>query len=71
LTHAHASHTRLLLLLLQVPQFQLPPQPWRPVWKLQDGIPVSKDLHALLTAMLTQMNRVSAGLPALQSRGAG
>lgn len=54
-------------LMLQVPQFQLPPQPWEVGWKLQDGMRINKDLHELTIAMLTQMNKASATLPTLQS----
>lgn len=59
--------SRLLLLVLQLPQFSLPPQPWEVGWKLQDGTRINKDLHQLMTDMLTQMNKASATLPALQS----
>lgn len=58
---------RVLLLLLQLPQFSLPPQPWEVGWKLQDGTRINKDLHQLMTDMLTQMNKASATLPTLQS----
>lgn len=54
-------------LCTQVPQFQLPPQPWQVGWKLQDGMRINKDLHQLLTNMLMQMNKASATLPTLQS----
>eukprot|EP00879_Flechtneria_rotunda_P014651 GHRR01015310.1.p1 GENE.GHRR01015310.1~~GHRR01015310.1.p1 ORF type:complete len:332 (+),score=80.08 GHRR01015310.1:805-1800(+) len=50
---------------LKVPKFPLPPQPWQEGWKLQDGVAVNHDLHQLLTAMLTQMNKASAGLPVI------
>jgi hypothetical protein len=53
--------------LLQVPQFTLPPQPWQVGWKLQDGTRVNKDLYQLLIDMLTQMNKATATLPTLES----
>jgi len=56
-----------LMHTMQIPQFKLPPQPWEEGWKLQDGVPINKDLHNLMTAMLTQMNKASAGLPELAS----
>ncbi|KAF8072854.1 HPAT1 [Scenedesmus sp. PABB004] len=53
----------------QVPQFPLPP-PWEENVTLQDGVPVSRELHAVMTAMLTQMNAASATLPELTAGGA-
>jgi len=61
------AQTVLLGLMLQVPQFQLPPYPWEVGWKLQDGMRINKALHELTIAMLTQMNKASATLPTLQS----
>jgi hypothetical protein len=52
---------------MQIPQFKLPPQLWEEGWKLQDGVPINKDLHNLMLAMLTQMNKASAGLPEVAS----
>ena len=51
---------------LKVPQFKLPPQPWQEGWKLQDGMVINTELHETLTAMLTQMNKASAGLPVIE-----
>ena len=42
-------------LLLQPPRLK-PPPPYDPHLKLQDGKPVTEELHATLTAMIKQMN---------------
>lgn len=52
---------------LRVPQFPMPPE-WREGIKLQDGLPVGRDLHAMVVAMVGQMNRASASLRDLSSR---
>jgi hypothetical protein len=44
----------------------MPPRPWHAGWKLQDGVPVSEELHRTITSMILQMNRASATLPTLQ-----
>jgi len=46
---------------LQVPQFKLPPQPWEPGWKLQDGLAINRDLHELMTVMLAQIRQGISG----------
>lgn len=53
----------------QVPNFELPPQPWREgAWKLQDGLPIGETLHETLTDMLTVINKAVDTLPDLSSQ---
>jgi len=41
------------------------PPPWVPGLKIQDGLPVTKQLHDTLEAMLRQMNAAIDTLPDL------
>ncbi|GLC55430.1 hypothetical protein PLESTB_000986400 [Pleodorina starrii] len=50
---------------LKVPMLTMPPQPWKQGWVLQDGLPITKELHETVTAMLGQMNKAIATLPDL------
>ncbi|KXZ51261.1 hypothetical protein GPECTOR_13g748 [Gonium pectorale] len=52
---------------LKVPMLPMPPQPWKQGWTLQDGLPVTKELHELMTAMIGQMNKAIAIMPDLSS----
>ncbi len=46
------------------------PPPWREGIHLQDGVPVSKDIHKTLTHMLTLMNEAIDRLPDLTEHAA-
>lgn len=50
---------------LKIPLLKEPPQPWKEGWKIQDGLPVTRELHETMTAMLKQMNAAISTLPDL------
>ncbi len=53
----------------QVPHIPMPPQPFQPdTWHLQDKMPVTRELHETLTAMLGQMNKAIDALPDLTGK---
>lgn len=54
----------------QMPTFKLPP-PFEEGWTLQDGVVVTRDMHATLTDMLTLMNTAVARLPDLRPGSGG
>lgn len=51
---------------LNVPLLPMPPKEWKQGWTLQDGLPVTKDLHELVSSMVGRMNEAIATLPKLQ-----
>ncbi len=44
----------------------MPPKEWKQGWTLQDGLPVTKELHELVSGMVGRMNEAIATLPKLQ-----
>lgn len=52
---------------LKVPHLPLPPA-WKDGWVLQDGLPITRELHDTLVSMLTQMNRAIDTLPDLTGK---
>ncbi|GLI66190.1 hypothetical protein VaNZ11_009955 [Volvox africanus] len=52
---------------LKVPVLIMPPQPWKEGWVLQDNLPVTRELHDTMTAMIGQMNKAIVNLPDLSN----
>ncbi|EFJ51470.1 hypothetical protein VOLCADRAFT_103500 [Volvox carteri f. nagariensis] len=52
---------------LKVPLLTMPPQPWKEGWVLQDNLPVTRELHELVTGMIGQMNKAISTLPDLSN----
>lgn len=50
---------------LQVPKIP-PPPPFKEGWKLQDGLPVTRDLYDIIKQMIDTMN---AGIDLMKAEG--
>ncbi|PNH02423.1 hypothetical protein TSOC_011595 [Tetrabaena socialis] len=53
--------------MLKLPMLRMPPQPWKAGWVIQDGLPVTKELHDTMTAMIGQMNHAISKMPDLSA----
>ncbi|KAG2496629.1 hypothetical protein HYH03_005450 [Edaphochlamys debaryana] len=53
---------------LKVPMLPMPPKEWKDGWVIQDGLPVTRELHQTLTAMIGRMNEAIVTLPDLSHK---